>query len=314
MVQNLAVSAPPPPACHADPAAEAAYLRTLIEKQPSPLMRVAMDGSLLAVSDAALNLLAGRDLAQVLGTNLSDRLAPEQASQWRDFADRVGKNGSASVECTLTDLSETARVVQLQGVALTDHPDGIDSILVTARDVSAARRLEASLTEQESQRQLIKELRTKQTETIAAQQRLESMIAEREAQLQRLMQDQAADREAQQASLAEAHRVHLLQQERQMHQTIDALHTELEQESQQRQALQALLEQTVAEREAFEAALREREAKRQKLVADHATARIRAEQSLADAQAQIEKLTQALSTIMDAAAIARQAVKVDPQM
>jgi hypothetical protein len=128
-----------------------------------------------------------------------------------------------------------------------------------------------------------------------------------------LIHGPAAVREAQQASLAEAHRVHLLQQERQMHQTIDALHAELERESRERQSLQALLEQTVAEREAFEAALREREAKRQKLVADHATARIRAEQSLADAHAQIERLTQALATIMDAATTARQAVKIDAQ-
>jgi hypothetical protein len=314
MVQNLAVSPSPkvlphPAAARVDPAAEAAYLRSLIERQPTCLMRVTVDGALLAVSDAALNLLAGKDLAQVLGTCLPDRLVGEPPDFWRDFAARVAKNGSASVECKINDLSDTARIVQLQGVALPDHPDGIDSMLVAARDVTSTRRLEATLSEQEGQRQLIAELSARLTEAQASYQRLETMASQREAQLQRLIHEHAEERRALQESLEQAHRLQAQQQDRQNQQALDALRAELEQESTERETLHKMLEQTVAEREAFEAALREREAKRQKLVADHATARVRAEQALVDAQGQIEQLTRALGAVIDAATTARQVLK-----
>jgi hypothetical protein len=295
-----------PAALRVDPAAEAAYLRALIERQPSPLMRVALDGTLLAVSDAALGLLAGKDLAQVLGSSLLERLAPEHAQLWRDFASRVWQQGSASLECSLVDFTDVPRTVQLQGVALTDHPDGLESMLLSARDVSAVRRLESTLAEQESHRRVIAEQKAKLAEAVAAQQRLESLAADRESQVQRLIQEQANERTALQQSLSDAHQLQLMQQERQMQQTVAALKAEVEQESSERQALQKMLEQSVAEREAFETALREREAKRQKLVADHATARIRAEQALGDAQAQLEQVTRALNALLDAAGAARQ--------
>jgi hypothetical protein len=138
--------------------AETAHLRWVIEKQPSCLMRVALDGTLLAVSDAALGLLGARELTQVLDTTLTERLPREAAGLWAEFAARVSNSGSGSAECEMIDLSGVRRSVTMIGVALPNHPDGVNSLLITVRDVSTARRLEMSLQEQENLRQSIKQL------------------------------------------------------------------------------------------------------------------------------------------------------------
>ena len=165
-----------------DPIAEIARLRALLERQPSCLMRIGTDGRLLAVSDAALTLLGAHELAQVLDTNLVDRIRGDSAANaWTDFTTRVVSSGSASAECEIEDLAGTARSVILLGVALADHPDRLPSLLVTVRDVSTARGLEASLHEQEDLRRSLQTAlaaATAQLDELAPQ--LQQVTAERQ--------------------------------------------------------------------------------------------------------------------------------------
>jgi PAS domain-containing protein len=133
-----------------DAAAEIERLHAVLDHQPSCLLRVDFDGTLLAVNDAALNLLAAQRLVDVLDTNIRVHLHGDTADAfWLDFVDRVSKARSASAEWELVDLSGARRAVALQAVAQFDHPDGRPSLLITVRDVSAARRLEESLHEHE---------------------------------------------------------------------------------------------------------------------------------------------------------------------
>jgi hypothetical protein len=137
-----------------DLAAEVERLRIVLEKLPACVMRVGTDGTLLAVNEAALSLLAARELAQVLDTNFAERLAGDAAATfWMAFVSRVFDGGSASAECNMIDLAGAEREVLVVGVRLPDHPDQRRSLLVTVRDTSAARRLEASLQEQDQLRQ-----------------------------------------------------------------------------------------------------------------------------------------------------------------
>ena len=124
---------------------ETDHLRTLLERQPSCLMRVGVDGVMLAVNDAALGLLDAADLASLLGRPIAERISPEHVAQWPEFAARVWANGAGSLECSLIDRAGVERATLMQAVALRDHPDGIDSLLVSARDVSAPRELERTL-------------------------------------------------------------------------------------------------------------------------------------------------------------------------
>lgn len=137
--------------------AEIERLRALLDKAPSCLMRVGSDGTLLAVSDVALDLLGARTLAEALGKSFVTFLrGADPDPLWADFVHRVGEGGSGSAECEMEDLSGTRRDVMLLGSKIEQHPDGVASILVVVRDITTARKLEASLLEHEGmRRQLI---------------------------------------------------------------------------------------------------------------------------------------------------------------
>ena len=188
--------------------AEVERLRSLLERQPSCLMRVGTSGTLLAVNDKALSLIGARGLEDALGSSLVDRIdAENNASLWKEFARRVSNAGSASVECEMTDLAGTRRAVMMQAVTLPSHPDGEQSFLLTVRDVSTSRRLQASLQEQEELRRSaqlglddatasLQDLRTRLAELTVERDRLraasEAATADRQQLLAALQQLKSA--------------------------------------------------------------------------------------------------------------------------
>lgn len=184
--------------------AEVERLRTALDKLPTCLMRVATDGTLLAVSDVALSLLGARELAEVLGTNFVARLSSGDAgaTAWAEFVERVLQGGSGSAECDMIDLGGVQRAVVLLGVALPDHPDTGRSLLVTVRDVSTARRLEASLHEQEELRRTVQEGLESTTATVQ-QLRAELQEAADERHHLRAALDEEIIRRQQMASMLE---------------------------------------------------------------------------------------------------------------
>ena len=127
------------------PSSDASYLRRLLERQPACLIRVRLDGVLLACNDAALGLLGVDAPRAVLNTNLTDRIVPAELTKWQEFTTRCWANGAASVECHLVIPDDNARPVLVQGVALTNQPDGFESLLLNRRDQSQTHRPEHSI-------------------------------------------------------------------------------------------------------------------------------------------------------------------------
>jgi chromosome segregation ATPase len=296
------------------PAAEAVYLRVLLEKQPSCLLRIAVDGQLLAVNDAALGLLGATGLAQVLNHNFSERFGLADPGWWDEFAGRVMSGGAASGETELRDLTGAERSVLLQGRALPDPPDAIASLLVAVRDIGATRRLEASLQAHEAERVKLQSALEQQQLALmeresAAKQALAALRSsadrgskERQQQLATALERAEGEVRRLQAALSEAEAQRTL-----MQQTLDQrLAAAVSDAEAEKRELQRQLLQTVAEHETFAEALREREAKQQRMVAEHVSARMAAERALTDAKAQADQLRKALSTVLDVAAVARQ--------
>ena len=157
-----------------DPALECARLRALLDRQPSCVMRIGTGGTLLAVNEASVSLLGARTLGDVLGTPITDRIDGD-GKTWSEFVRRVSQAGSASTECEMTDLAGVQRAIVLQGVALPDHPDAGASLLVAVRDVSTARRLQASLQEQEG---LVEELRRELEAARAEREQLRAALSQ----------------------------------------------------------------------------------------------------------------------------------------
>jgi hypothetical protein len=105
---------------------------------------VRLDGGLLACNDAALSLLGGGPRPAILNTNLSDCLVPGQRAQWQEFTSRCWSEGAASFECDLLLRDHTSRRVLVQAVALTEHPDGLESLLLHVREQPPGQRVEQS--------------------------------------------------------------------------------------------------------------------------------------------------------------------------
>ncbi|HUF25068.1 MAG TPA: PAS domain-containing protein [Vicinamibacterales bacterium] len=164
---------------------DSAHLRSLIEKQPVCLVRVSLDGILLAVNEAALSLFGAGHLGQVLETSFVERFLRDQ-ELWRDFSSRVWASGSGSADCELTDVSGDTRSVRLQGVARLDHPDGIDALFMTIRDISSTVRLENAIEETAQARASLDDTDRQLEATRIEQERLASALSQAEAEQRRL--------------------------------------------------------------------------------------------------------------------------------
>jgi PAS domain S-box-containing protein len=253
-----------------EPAAvEALHLRRLIEQQPACLLRVGIDGLLLAVNGAALRLFGGETLAQVLGTKLTKLIMPRQHEEWEEFAARIRDGASASIECDLIDLSGTRRSILLQGVPLLDHADGVPSMILTARDISAPRRLEAALRERESGREL-DDLQKELQQGFSDLSRSEA-LTDRQIDLQPPIASpivDAAELEQLRQTLTQEHETALLLKERAAQQLIDSART--------------ALDQAVAEQQRLTTLLDDRQIGHERVVAAHAAERARLQQTLTE--------------------------------
>jgi PAS domain S-box-containing protein len=243
--QALAMSETTLAARAIEPAGEALHLRRLIEQQPACLLRVGVDGLLLAVNEAGLRLLGAESLPQVLGSNLKKIIMPRHHEEWQEFAARVRSGASGSIECDLTDLSGTSRTVLLQGVPLLDHADGVPSMILTARDLSAPRRLEAAIVEREVSREL-DDLQKELKQGLSADGAIERM----------------------RRTLTDEHQAALLFKEQEAQQALHSVRSELEQARAEQQRLTTLLD--------------DREIGHQRVVAAHAVEKAGLRQTLAE--------------------------------
>jgi PAS domain S-box-containing protein len=252
-----------------EPVTEALHLRRLIEQQPACLLRAGIDGLLLAVNGAGLRLLGGESLTQVLGTKLTKLIMPRQHEEWNEFAARVREGASASIECDLTDLVGMRRTILLQGVPLLDHADGVPSMILTARDISAPRRLEAALRESAITREL-DHLQKELQGGVSEPPQGEGALTEREIDLQPAIAPAIAEAERIQIrqALAEEHEAALLLKEREAQHLLDSVRAELEQARAEQQRLTTLLG--------------DREIGHERVLAAHAAERTQLQQTLAD--------------------------------
>jgi hypothetical protein len=154
-----------------EPSVEVAHLRRLLDIQPSCLLRLGADGTVLAANDAALALLGATSGAQALGRDFTAWVPMYQRDQWREFAVGVARGDSASIECDITPAASDPRPTLFHGVPLPDHPDGVPSMAISARAVAGQRQLEAAVAELEEQ------LHERNAELVRATERLGELEA-----------------------------------------------------------------------------------------------------------------------------------------
>jgi hypothetical protein len=252
------------PSAYSD-SSEAAHLRALLEKQPSCLLRVGRDGLLLACNDAGLSLLGKNHLGDVLNQRFEEHLAPNQVDTWREFADRVWATGAGSIECELASGTSGIRTVQLQAIALRDHPDQIESLLISVRDTSPLRRLEESLQADAQAQGKLDALEAQLAAARADHQQLAATLAAREAE---------RDRADQARRQAEA----LLEIERAAAQKLTETEQQLAAARRDYEAVTLELAASQAEQRRLAAAMLDRDADRDRIADEHRRELIRLQQ------------------------------------
>ena len=96
-----------------------ARLRAMLETVPVCLMRVAGDGTILAMNIAALDMVEAERAEQMVDGSWYERVVPDTRAACRDFIERASRGGQGSFECQITRLSGIPRTVVLGAVART---------------------------------------------------------------------------------------------------------------------------------------------------------------------------------------------------
>ncbi len=293
-----------------EPRVEAAHLRRLIESQPTCLMRVGLDGGLLAVNDAAQKMLGVAGLTAVLGTFMGERVAPAHRQAWRTFADRLATGKSGSLECVLLDLTGAERTILMQGVPLLDHPDRVPSMILALRDVTSAQKIETVAVEQDLSKQVdlavlehgftsqIAELQAELERARADGGQLEAMLAEARSDEQRHAAEHAAERARLQQTLAEEHQLALMLRDRDAQQRIAELLARIDgsqgETEQQINALVGQIDGSRREAERLAGLLSDSESARALLAAEQQAARAAMQAEVEALQAQFAQDRDAL--------------------
>ena len=119
-----------------------ARLLAIIEHQPMCLVRVAVDGTLLAVNEAALVMLGTDSLQKVLNTPFTRFVGDQDGC--RRFIGQIADGTRGSLEVDFTGMTGSRSTVLLSG-SPAPPSNGLNSALLTFRDLSEQRRLEQSL-------------------------------------------------------------------------------------------------------------------------------------------------------------------------
>jgi len=80
-----------------------ARLRAMLETMPVCLMRVAGDGTILAMNIAALDMVETEQAEQMVDQSWYERVVPDARAACRDFIERASRGGQGSFECQTRD-------------------------------------------------------------------------------------------------------------------------------------------------------------------------------------------------------------------
>ncbi|MBS3964220.1 MAG: EAL domain-containing protein [Methylomonas sp.] len=120
-------------------------LRILIESQPECVKLLAQDACLLDINPAGLAIIEADSLAQVLGTDTSQRVVPEYRPRYLDSIQRVFAGESVNLEFEIQTLKGKRRWMDSHAVPLRGSDGQIFALLGLTRDITERKRAEDGL-------------------------------------------------------------------------------------------------------------------------------------------------------------------------
>jgi PAS domain S-box-containing protein len=284
--------------------AQADRLRSIVETAPACLARVARDGTILAVNEAARSMIGASTNREVLKKPLGAFVHADDRERAGRFIEQVSDGAAASLELSIARVSGESRPVDASAVPLPARGTVPATALLMFRERADSRRVEdpaaRAAAAASSSRQA--ELERRVVELEAMQRRLE---AERDAIAASANQAQADARAAQADARTLGER---LQTAAETRQTLDAERAELLRELEARRAADEQHRRLAAEhQERLLDETRQRHADTTRLAADHAESQSRV--SALDAEcARLTLERNRLAADVEAARTAQQAL------
>jgi PAS domain S-box-containing protein len=122
-----------------------ARLRSMVEKLPACIVRLAADGVVLATNDRAVSLLGASNANQLLKKSFDGIVEEAGREAWTDFVVRVCAGETRSAEVAITTLDGIRRVLEAAAVPSPAEFGRAPSLLMVLRDVTDRKRLEAAV-------------------------------------------------------------------------------------------------------------------------------------------------------------------------
>jgi diguanylate cyclase (GGDEF)-like protein/PAS domain S-box-containing protein len=122
-----------------------AKLKAIIEAEPECVKVLALDGKVLQMNRAGLDIVEADTEEQVVGRPFGDLLAPEYRAAFDEFNAGVGRGDTASLEFEIVGLKGRRRWVDTRAVPMRDAAGNITGVLGVSRDMTARKKAEQEL-------------------------------------------------------------------------------------------------------------------------------------------------------------------------
>jgi PAS domain S-box-containing protein len=127
-----------------------AQLRAIIETTPECVKVVAPDGKLLDMNSVGLSLVGADCMADVVGKNVYDVIAPEDRERYREFNERVCSGEQGTLEFDIVGLKGVRRHMQTHAAPL-QQENGQTVHLAVTRDITEWKLAEEVLRRSEAE-------------------------------------------------------------------------------------------------------------------------------------------------------------------
>ena len=136
-------------------------LRTIIETEPECIKQLAIDGSLLQMNRAGLNMIEADSLDQVLGLKVQQLVMPEYREAFMGLTQKVFSGESGNLVFEILGLKGGRRWLETHVTSLRNSKNKIIALLGVTRDITKRKHIEDVLeTERRQLRKALDEVKT----------------------------------------------------------------------------------------------------------------------------------------------------------
>ncbi len=125
-----------------------AKLRTIIETEPECVKLVSVDGTILEINKAGLDMIEAERPEQAMGASIFQLVVPEHHPALREHLERAIKEGPDTVEFEIVGLRGTRRWFETRAALLPNPGGESHALLAVTRDVTERKQWEKKLQDQ----------------------------------------------------------------------------------------------------------------------------------------------------------------------